>query len=343
MPYPWVNTLLAGFVVLALVNGYLGFSNGDPDKAWILWLHAAAAYAIVAAAAWKVAVVRRSLRVHPVIGTPRLTFVCMAALFLFVLGSGITWAHAGRILLGRIALIELHVIAAVLVAGLLAYHVVSRRWVWRIRASRDRRAFLRLVAGGAAGITIWQGASGLARLANLPGADRRFTGSYETGSFTGRFPTVSWFNDDPDGFDPDTWRLTIDGDVADDVELDLDALRALASDEVVATVDCTGGWYSTQRWAGVRMARLLELARPNERAGSIEVVSVTGFNRRFSLAEAERALLALAVAGRELSHGHGAPARLVMPDHRGFDWVKWVTRIRVHGNGDVWQPPLPLQ
>jgi DMSO/TMAO reductase YedYZ molybdopterin-dependent catalytic subunit len=54
-------------------------------------------------------------------------------------------------------------------------------------------------------------------------------------------------------------------------------------------------------------------------------------------------LLALDVAGRPLSHGHGAPARLVVPDHRGFDWVKWVVRVTVNDSGDFWQPPLPLQ
>ena len=65
------------------------------------------------------------------------------------------------------------------------------------------------------------------------------------------------------------------------------------------------------------------------------------------MSEARGALLALSVAGEELDDGHGFPARLVMPDHRGFDWVKWVTRITVNaeGNfsGDFWQAPVPLQ
>jgi DMSO/TMAO reductase YedYZ molybdopterin-dependent catalytic subunit len=61
------------------------------------------------------------------------------------------------------------------------------------------------------------------------------------------------------------------------------------------------------------------------------------------MSEAQTALLALSVAGRPLTHGHGAPARLLVPDHRGFDWVKWVSRISVRGSPDIWQPPLPLQ
>jgi hypothetical protein len=242
-----------------------------------------------------------------------------------------------------VALIELHVIVAVAVVALLTWHVLSRRWVWRVGASRDRRAFLRLAAGGAAGVALWQGAAGLARLADLPGAERRFTGSYETGSYSGRFPTVSWFTDDPDRVDVASWRLAIDGNVEEEVELDYAGLQAIAGHELEATIDCTGGWYSTQHWSGVALARLLEMARPRDGTSSIEVVSVTGFSRRFSLGEVDGALLALGVAGRELSHGHGAPARLVMPGHRGFDWVKWVRLIRVHSSGDWWQPPLPLQ
>jgi len=87
---------------------------------------------------------------------------------------------------------------------------------------------------------------------------------------------------------------------------------------------------------------LLAMAQPRPGWRSIEVESVTGYSRRFSAAEAETALLALAVAGHDLTHGHGSPLRLVVPDHRGFDWVKWVRRVRVHESSELWQPPLPL-
>jgi hypothetical protein len=39
--------------------------------------------------------------------------------------------------------------------------------------------------------------------------------------------------------------------------------------------------------------------------------------------------LATHVAGAPLALGNGAPVRLVAPDHRGLDWVKWVAEIRV--------------
>jgi DMSO/TMAO reductase YedYZ molybdopterin-dependent catalytic subunit len=72
------------------------------------------------------------------------------------------------------------------------------------------------------------------------------------------------------------------------------------------------------------------------------VESVTGYTRRFSVDHARHLLLATRVAGGPLSHGHGFPVRLVVPDRRGFEWVKWVVRIRVLRGSYLLQPPLPL-
>ena len=46
-------------------------------------------------------------------------------------------------------------------------------------------------------------------------------------------------------------------------------------------------------------------------------------------AEARAALLATHTGSEPLSHEHGFPLRLVAPGHRGFEWVKWITRIEV--------------
>ena len=73
------------------------------------------------------------------------------------------------------------------------------------------------------------------------------------------------------------------------------------------------------------------------------ITSATGYYRRFSLEEAEGYLLATRVGGAVLSRGHGFPVRLVAPGKRGFEWVKWVTRIEVNESPKWLQPPLPLQ
>jgi DMSO/TMAO reductase YedYZ molybdopterin-dependent catalytic subunit len=40
-------------------------------------------------------------------------------------------------------------------------------------------------------------------------------------------------------------------------------------------------------------------------------------------------LLAWEVAGQPLPVANGAPLRLVVPNRRGLDWVKWVESIEV--------------
>jgi len=113
--------------------------------------------------------------------------------------------------------------------------------------------------------------------------------------------------------------------------------------EMTATIDCTGGWHSTQVWRGVPLGRLLDAASPTQGATSVKLTSSTGYYRRFSMEEARRYLLATHVGDESLSHGHGFPLRLVAPGKRGFEWVKWVERIEVDSRPKWLQPPLPLQ
>ncbi|HEX9439132.1 MAG TPA: molybdopterin-dependent oxidoreductase, partial [Roseiflexaceae bacterium] len=102
-----------------------------------------------------------------------------------------------------------------------------------------------------------------------------------------------------------------------------------ADDRLEATLDCTGGFYSTQVWRGIRVGRLLDRAGLTEAARWVSFVSVTGYRWSLPADEAREALLATHVGDEPISHDHGAPARLVAPGRRGFEWVKWVVRIEV--------------
>jgi DMSO/TMAO reductase YedYZ molybdopterin-dependent catalytic subunit len=108
---------------------------------------------------------------------------------------------------------------------------------------------------------------------------------------------------------------------------------------VRAVLDCTGGWYAEQDWAGVPVAALLG---GRGRARSLLVRSATGYGVRFPLADLERLLLATRVGGAPLSPRHGFPVRLVAPGRRGFWWVKWVVSIEVDPAPWWRQPPFPL-
>ncbi|MCB0086120.1 MAG: molybdopterin-dependent oxidoreductase, partial [Caldilineaceae bacterium] len=95
------------------------------------------------------------------------------------------------------------------------------------------------------------------------------------------------------------------------------------------TIDCTGGWFATQAWTGIRVGDLLDQVEPTAQARFVRFTSVTGYRWSLPIAEARQALLATHVGGERLNHGHGAPLRLVAPGRRGFQWVKWVTAVEV--------------
>jgi DMSO/TMAO reductase YedYZ molybdopterin-dependent catalytic subunit len=141
--------------------------------------------------------------------------------------------------------------------------------------------------------------------------------------------------DDPDPIDVDTWRLRIDGLVSSNFEVEYDEVAI--DDDLRALLDCTSGWYTTQDWRGVRLGALLDRTDVDPAARWVTVHSVTGYRWSFPLEEARGFLLATHVGGDRLTHGHGFPLRLVAPDRRGFQWVKWVTRIEVRRRRDVSQ------
>lgn len=340
--FPWANVALLAFLLVELTTGGIGLlGTSDPYRV-LFWLHAVGAYGIVFVLFAKGVIVYHAVSRRPGLTRARVALGLMSALLLATLVTGFVWITVGpRYALG-ISLVNLHAYLAILLALLLAWHVVDRRWIVRVPAARDRAAFLRFVALAAAGVAFWQVERPVQRLLGTPGSRRRFTGSYERGSFAGAFPAVSWLNDDPAPVELESWRLVVDGAVERRLELTYEDMASRSGARLVATLDCTGGWYSTQEWSGVALGRLLDEAGVRPGARSVSVESITGYGRRFSLADARRLVLATRCSSEPLSHGHGSPARLVVPDQRGFDWVKWVARIRVSETSHLWQSPFPL-
>jgi DMSO/TMAO reductase YedYZ molybdopterin-dependent catalytic subunit len=248
--------------------------------------------------------------------------------------SGWVWSGGGRISLAGFTLLSWHLVLGWTLTAAVAVHAFVRRRRMRVRDAADRRQFL-VAAGGVAGaVALWRLQRPLSALVGLRSAHRRFTGSYEAASFEGNaFPTTSWVADSPRELDPAGYRLTVTGLVDEPLELGLSELGS-GRHTLVATLDCTGGFYSTQRWRGVPLGDLIDRARPAAHAGHVRVISHTGYRWSFDIETARRLLLATHVGGEPISHDHGAPLRLVAPGRRGFEWVKWVTRIELHEHAD---------
>ena len=342
MRAPWANLLLLFLLVIQVISGYLALTNGDYNDRWTVWLHGIGAYAIILLLVWKGQIIVDALRRKNVWTNARRAYLLLLALLVLTLVSGIAWTIWGPIYLAQFSVISLHIYLAVPLITLLAWHAWRQRFVLRLPQSRDRRLFLRsitLAAGGALALELMNRLR-LAGLARLP---RRFSGSYETGSFTGHFPTVSWIADRAPVVDSQTWQLLIDGQVRQPLTYSYAHLLEMAEDEITAVLDCTGGWYTEQVWRGLRVNRLLAAVTVRGTAKSITFESLTGYKRRFAIEEAGDFLIALSVAGAPLTRGHGFPVRLIAPGYRGFEWVKWVGRISLHHSGSDWQTPLPLQ
>ena len=194
--------------------------------------------------------------------------------------------------------------------GVVFTHALARAKRLRRRDLADRRQFLVAAAVGAGALVAWQVQRPLQRALGVPGAERRFTGSYDAGSFTGNdFPITSWVADDPR---PRAGRCAVAGRVRRELELVARGARPWRRADRDARLHRRLLQHaSAGRASG--SAALLDEAGVEPGAAHVRVISRTGYRWSFGLEHARGLLLATRVGGEPLSHGHGAPCRLVAP------------------------------
>ena len=301
-------------------------------SAWVFDLHRIGGFALVAVLPWKGIVVYRSLRRRVKGYAPwpsTIPSIPMAPLLIVVVALGLMWMWRFgpyRSVMAQ-TVIAWHWILGLIMIPLFLAHVVLRWPQPRMTDFASRRGALRLLALGAAGAAGWVLGVALARARATEERPRRsITGSRGFGRFTGNdFPIMG---EHTIGVDVEQWRLTIDGAVEEPLTLTYDDILSLSAEQMTETIDCTSGWYSVQAWSGVPLVRLLEEAGGLDGAG-VRLVSATEYNHTYPMAEARTILLATHVTGEVLTARHGYPLRAVVPDRRGWFWVKWLTRIEV--------------
>jgi hypothetical protein len=217
---------------------------------------------------------------------------------------------------------------------LLVWHVVSRPIPVRSTAADfDRRALVKLGATAVAATALHVGQRFGADAVGLAGGTRRQTGSHEVGSHDpAQMPTVIWLNDHrPANTDVGDWSLQIDGSPISISDLWAQTVQ------VVAKLDCTGGWWSEQVWDAVSLSTLI----PTPSGRSVYIESATGYGRRFPIGDLDDLYLAVGYGGQPLLQGHGAPVRLVVPGRRGPEWIKWTAKVECSDRPWWLQAPLP--
>ncbi len=329
------NLALLALLAIALATGALAYAIGTGWSRWTVVAHGTVGFGILILTPWKSAIARRGLRRARPGSWASVFFAGLVAVALF---AGL--AHGTGVVrsAGAVTAMQVHVGAALVSVPFGLWHVFTRR-VRPRRTDFSRRTFLRSATLGAASLGAYGVLSGLVWLTGLPGRARRFTGSYESSSFQPEaMPVTQWLNDAVPDIDGSAWFVSIRAAGSEVRRLSLDELDR-EREIVTATIDCTGGWFATQKWEGVRLDALLG---PGLEGRSIEIRSVTGYPRRYPARDASRLWLATRAGGERLSPGHGYPARIVAPGRRGFWWVKWVASVEVSGAPWWLQPPFPL-
>jgi DMSO/TMAO reductase YedYZ molybdopterin-dependent catalytic subunit len=153
----------------------------------------------------------------------------------------------------------------------------------------------------------------------------------------------------PDRF---AWRLTVDGEVKNPLQLRVADLRNMPSVTVTCVLQCAGsgrsffdppvpgvqwrhGAIGNAQWTGVRLEDLLEKAGVKAAARHVHTsgsdappMGTPPFHRSLEIEKAlEDAVVAYEMNGRPLPPHHGSPARLVVPGWAGDHWMKYLTRV----------------
>lgn len=149
----------------------------------------------------------------------------------------------------------------------------------------------------------------------------------------------------------DPWQLTISGEVAKPITLDLDALhKRFPLEERIYRMRCVEAWSMAVPWIGFPLSKLLALVEPTSDAkyvafetlydpeqmpgqkdrfigGGLKYPYVEGL--RLDEAMHPLTLMTVGVYGKALPPQNGAPIRLIVPWKYGFKGIKSIVSIKL--------------
>jgi DMSO/TMAO reductase YedYZ molybdopterin-dependent catalytic subunit len=208
----------------------------------------------------------------------------------------------------------------------------------------NRRSFIKLIPAVAVAVAAgsWWFLSRTETEPNAsPGAENnrntQAQSSVTTNTYNGQTGTsqapvfpVTWNGEMPTNVNISDYRLKVDGDVSKTLELTLDDLYSMSNVQKMLKISCVEGWAADVLWEGIPLSYLLSQAGASlKNVAHVNVQGVTGYGTVLSPDEIAdpNTIIALKAGGVPLTVDHGYPARLVLPQRFGLDWVKYVSRI----------------
>lgn len=184
-----------------------------------------------------------------------------------------------------------------------------------------RKAFLAGVAATGGALVLGKHVGSIPSLNFVPGSNS--VGGFTIYTVTSGYPS----------FKPDTYRLLIDGLVAQPLTMTLsDILRHPAVTER-RFYQCVTGWtVPNTTWTGIRLADLLDRVQPQSGAHAVKFYSFDGvYTESLTMEQARHSdvLLAYKLQGKPLATAQGAPLRLVVPGMYGYKFIKWLDHIEL--------------
>ncbi len=146
----------------------------------------------------------------------------------------------------------------------------------------------------------------------------------------------------PPVIDGATWRLEIEGLVAEPISMTLEDIQSYPTVDQFITMSCIsnrigGDLISTTRWTGAPLKNIIADWGVQEEGMYLKITSADGFDEYVALVDIrtdERIMLAWAWDGQPLKRKHGFPLRIYIPDHYGMKQPKWITNMEVVSGWD---------
>ena len=133
--------------------------------------------------------------------------------------------------------------------------------------------------------------------------------------------------------DRDTYRLTVDGLVANPLSLSYDQLLAYSQESRLMDLNCVEGWNFTAKWTGPLLSAILNDAQVSSDAKIIIFHTADvpeGYSSLdYNYIRDNNIIIALKLNDLTLPENRGFPFQVVAESKFGYKWAKWVTRIEV--------------